>query len=64
MQPLQLRLHAIIAKPGGGRLLGDPMPWWQRAAITAVLPVVRRVTARIVGRGFRPEVIEPQLDPR
>jgi 2-polyprenyl-6-methoxyphenol hydroxylase-like FAD-dependent oxidoreductase len=64
MQPLQLRLHAIIAKPGGGRLLADPMPWWQRAATTAVLPVVRRVTARIVGRGFRPEVIEPQLDPR
>jgi 2-polyprenyl-6-methoxyphenol hydroxylase-like FAD-dependent oxidoreductase len=64
MQPLQLRLHAMIAKPGGGRLLWNPMPWWQRAVTTAALPVLRRVTARIVGRGFRPEVIEPQLEPR
>ena len=64
MQPLQLRLHAMIAKPGGGGFLANPMPWWQRATATAVLPIVRRVTARIVGRGFRPEVIEPQLDPR
>ena len=64
MQPLQLRLHAMIAKPGGGGFLANPMPWWQRAAATAVLPVLRRVTARIVGRGLRPEVIGPQLDPR
>jgi 2-polyprenyl-6-methoxyphenol hydroxylase-like FAD-dependent oxidoreductase len=64
MQPLQLRLHAMIAKPGGGRFLANPMPWWQRAIVAAVLPVLRRVTARIVGRGFRPEVIESQLDPR
>jgi 2-polyprenyl-6-methoxyphenol hydroxylase-like FAD-dependent oxidoreductase len=64
MQPLQLRLHAMIAKPGGGGFLANPMPWWQAALMTTVLPVVRRATARIVGRGFRPEVIEPQLDPR
>jgi len=64
MQPLQLRLHAMIAKPGGGRFLANPMPWWQRALVTAALPVLRRVTARIVGRGFRPEVIQAQLDPR
>jgi len=64
MQPLQLRLHAMIAKPGGGRFLASPMPWWQRAVAAAALPVLRRVTARIVGRGFRHEVIEPQLNPR
>ncbi|HET7304722.1 MAG TPA: FAD-dependent oxidoreductase [Segeticoccus sp.] len=64
MQPLQLRLHAMIAKPGGGGFLANPMPWWQRAGAAAALPVLRRVTARLVGRGFRPEVIEPQLDPR
>lgn len=63
MQPLQLRLHAIIAKPGGGGFIASPMPWWQRAATAAVLPILRRVMARIVGRGFRPEVIEPQLNP-
>lgn len=64
MQPLQLRLHAIIAKPGGGGFLANPMPWWQRVVTAILLPVLRRVTARVVGRGFRPEVIEPQLDPR
>ncbi len=64
MQPLQLRLHDIIAKPGGGGFLPDPMRWWQRALAAILLPVVRGVTARIVGRGFRPEVIEPQLRPR
>ncbi|MGA8994285.1 MAG: FAD-dependent oxidoreductase [Nocardioidaceae bacterium] len=63
MQPLQLRLHAMIAKPGGGGFLASPMTWWQTAIAAAVLPLVRRVTARIVGRGFRPEVIEPRLDP-
>ncbi len=64
MQPIQLRLHALIAKPGGGGFLANPMRWWQRAAAAVVLPVLRRVAARIIGRGFRPEVIEPQLDPR
>jgi 2-polyprenyl-6-methoxyphenol hydroxylase-like FAD-dependent oxidoreductase len=64
MQPLQLRLHTMIAKPGGGGFLANPMPWWQRAVASAALPVLRRATARIVGRGFRPEVIGPQLDPR
>jgi len=63
MQPLQLRLHTMIAKPGGGGFLANPMPWWQRAVAVILLPILRRVTARIVGRGFRPEVIEPQLDP-
>lgn len=63
MQPLQLRLHKLVAKPGGG-FLSDPMPWWQRSAAAVLLPILRRITARIVGRGFRPEVIEPQLAPR
>ena len=61
MQPIQLRLHDVIAKPGGGGFLSNPMRWWQRAIAAAVLPVLRRVSARIVGRGFRPEVIGPQL---
>jgi len=64
MQPIQLRLHDVIAKPGGGAFLAVPMHWWQRAAAAVLLPILRRVSARIVGRGFRPEVIESQLDPR
>ena len=63
MQPLQLLVHRFIAKPGGGAFLSDPMRWWQRAIAAVALPVARRVTARIVGRGFRPERIEPQLEP-
>ncbi|GAA3728827.1 FAD-dependent oxidoreductase [Leifsonia bigeumensis] len=64
MQPIQLRLHNVIAKPGGGGFLANPMRWWQRAAAAVLLPILRRISARIVGRGFRPEVIGPQLDPR
>lgn len=64
MQPLQLRMHKVIAKPGGGAFLTNPMRWWQRAIAAVILPILRRVTARIVGRGFRPEKIGPQLDRR
>lgn len=64
MQPIQLRLHDVIAKPGGGAFLANPMRWWQRAIAAIVLPILRRLSARIVGRGFRPEIIEPQLEPR
>ncbi|MDO5752001.1 FAD-dependent oxidoreductase [Arthrobacter sp.] len=64
MQPLQLMVHRFIGKPGGGAFLRSPMSWWQRAVAAVALPVARRVTGRIVGRGFRPERIEPQLDPR
>lgn len=64
MQPIQLRLHNVIAKPGGGGFLSNPMRWWQRALASILLPIIRRVSARVVGRGFRPEVIGPHLDPR
>lgn len=62
MQPIQLRLHKVIARPGGGAFLANPMRWWQRAMAELLLPVLRSFTARIVGRGFRPESIGPQLD--
>jgi 2-polyprenyl-6-methoxyphenol hydroxylase-like FAD-dependent oxidoreductase len=64
MQPIQLRLHDVIARPGGGGFLPNPMRWWQRAIAAVLLPILRRLSARVVGRGFRPEVIEPQLDRR
>lgn len=64
MQPIQLRLHAVVAKPGGGAFLSNPMRWWQRAIAAVLLPILRRVSARIVGRGFRPETIGTQLEQR
>ena len=64
MQPIQLRLHDIIAKPGGGGFLANPMTWWQRSVASVLLPILRIFTARVVGRGFRPEKLGPQLNPR
>ena len=61
MQPIQLQLHKVIAKPGGGGFLRNPMPFWQRMPVTALLPVLRRVAARLVGRGFRPERLDGEL---
>ncbi len=61
MQPIQLRLHRIIAKPGGGGLLPNPMALWQRTVAALLLPVLRRVSARLIGRGFRPERISAEL---
>lgn len=55
MQPIQLGLHRVIARPGGGGFLPYPMKPWQRAVAAAILPVLRRVMPRLVGRGFRPE---------
>ncbi len=55
MQPLQLTLHRVIARPGGGGFLPNPMKPWQRVLVAMVLPVIRRVLPRLVGRGFRPE---------
>lgn len=55
MQPIQLALHRVIARPGGGGFLPYPMKRWQRAVAAVVLPVSRRVMPRLVGRGFRPE---------
>src|SRR5690606_7580759 len=64
MQPIQLRLHKVIARPGGGGFLSNPMRWGQRAIAAVLPPILPRVPARSVGRGFRREVIGPQLGPR
>jgi 2-polyprenyl-6-methoxyphenol hydroxylase-like FAD-dependent oxidoreductase len=65
MQPIQLQVHRVIARPGGGANIPNPFPRWVRVALALVLPVVRRITARVVGRGFRPERIRDELlEPR
>jgi 2-polyprenyl-6-methoxyphenol hydroxylase-like FAD-dependent oxidoreductase len=61
MQPIQLTLHRVIARPGGGGFVPSRMPWWQRAVAYLMLPVLRRVMARLVGRGFRPERLTGEL---
>ncbi|MEO6200465.1 MAG: FAD-dependent oxidoreductase [Cryobacterium sp.] len=60
MQPIQLALHRVIAKPGGGGFLHSPMRWYERAIAAAVLQVARPAAARMIGRGFRPERIGDQ----
>jgi 2-polyprenyl-6-methoxyphenol hydroxylase-like FAD-dependent oxidoreductase len=59
MQAIQIRLHALIAKPDAGALLPTPLPWPTRLALAVAFPVLRLVTARVIGRGFRPERIRP-----
>lgn len=61
MQPLQLQLHRRIAKPGSGIRLPHPLPTGVRFAMAIVLPLARWFTARLVGRGIRPEHISPRL---
>jgi 2-polyprenyl-6-methoxyphenol hydroxylase-like FAD-dependent oxidoreductase len=61
MQPLQLRAHRLI---GSGRtVLHSPPRARERVAITLLLPIARRLAARIVGRGFRPERFSERIVP-
>ncbi|MEO6826926.1 MAG: FAD-dependent oxidoreductase [Microbacteriaceae bacterium] len=61
MQPIQLRLHEAVANPTGGDFLPSPMRAWQRNAAEVILPVLRRLMARLIGRGFRPERLTGEL---
>jgi 2-polyprenyl-6-methoxyphenol hydroxylase-like FAD-dependent oxidoreductase len=61
MQGIQLRVHRQLAKPGGGAILPDPMPAPLRWLLGAAMPLIQFVTARMVGRGFRPEHLDPSL---
>jgi 2-polyprenyl-6-methoxyphenol hydroxylase-like FAD-dependent oxidoreductase len=61
MQPIQLQVHRVIARPGGGANIPNPFPRGLRVVLAVALPVVRRLTARLVGRGLRPERIRSEL---
>jgi 2-polyprenyl-6-methoxyphenol hydroxylase-like FAD-dependent oxidoreductase len=61
MQSIQLAAHRRIARPGGAALLPDPMPEPLRLALDAAMPLVQRFTAKMIGRGFRPESVAPEL---
>lgn len=61
MQRLQLAAHERISRPGAPALLPSPVPAALRLAIAAGTPVMQRIAARVIGRGFRPESIVPEL---
>ena len=61
MQGIQLRVHRVVAKSGGGAILPNPMPAPLRWALRAAMPLVQLLTARMIGRGFRPEHLSESL---
>ncbi|PJJ63678.1 FAD-dependent oxidoreductase [Compostimonas suwonensis] len=61
MQAIQLKLHEVIARPGGGAILSNPPTRAQRAALRLGLPIVRRIMPRLLGRGVRPESISAEV---
>lgn len=61
MQRIQLAAHRGIARPGGPEGLPDPLPPAVRTALAAATPLLQRVTARVIGRGLRPESVAPEL---
>lgn len=61
MQGIQLVAHRQLAKPGGGAILPNPLPTPLRLLLSAVMPLVRLFTARMIGRGFRPEHLSAEL---
>jgi 2-polyprenyl-6-methoxyphenol hydroxylase-like FAD-dependent oxidoreductase len=63
MQRLQVLLHRRVARPGGpGASVPQTFPGPVRAVGRAVRPVVQRLAARLVGRGFRPEHVRLGVD--
>jgi 2-polyprenyl-6-methoxyphenol hydroxylase-like FAD-dependent oxidoreductase len=61
MQKLQLAAHERIARPGGLSFLPEPMPAPLRAVLAAATPLLQGFTARLIGRGYLPESVAPEL---
>ncbi len=61
IQPVQLQLHKVIARPNAGAILPNPLPRRVKLALAVLLPSARIFTARLIGRGFRPERIRSEL---
>ncbi|MHA7984613.1 FAD-dependent oxidoreductase [Rathayibacter sp. CAU 1779] len=60
MQAVQLMAHQVI-NGTGATLLPNPIQEPQRIVLSAVMPIVQRVAARVVGRGIRPEHVSRQV---
>ena len=54
MQAVQLAAHHVI-NGAGVSLLPSPLPEPRRIVLSAVIPLVQRLAARMIGRGFRAE---------
>ena len=61
MQGIQLRVHRVVAQSGGRAILPNPMPAPLRWVLRLAMPLVQLFTARMIGRGFRPEHLDPSL---
>lgn len=61
MQRLQLAAHERIARPGGLSFLPEPVPAPLRFALAAATPLLQGFTARLIGRGYLPESVAPEL---
>ncbi len=59
MQAIQRTLHNVVARPGSGAQL--PSPRTLRRMFPLVSPVLRLISARLIGRGFRPERVDDQV---
>lgn len=55
MQRIQRAVHRTIATGRGVRLVDNPPTRMQRAVMRVAIPIARRLMARLVGYGFRPE---------
>ncbi len=55
MQGIQRRAHVFLGTGRVAQLIDNPPTRRQRAALRLLLPILRRVAARVVGYGFRPE---------
>jgi 2-polyprenyl-6-methoxyphenol hydroxylase-like FAD-dependent oxidoreductase len=61
MQRIQLAAHRTISRPEGVRLLPNPLPAPWRLALAAATPAMQSVSARLIGRGLRPESVAREL---
>ncbi len=59
MQALQRVVHRFVGRPGGGGHVPHPALLSRTAPLAARL--IRPVLGRLVGRGFRPELIQEQV---
>jgi 2-polyprenyl-6-methoxyphenol hydroxylase-like FAD-dependent oxidoreductase len=60
MQAVQLAAHHVI-NGAGVSLLPSPLPEPRRIVLSAVIPIVQRLAARMIGRGFRAEHVSPRV---